>query len=316
MPPNERRSELVRLDREQVAAAIAAVLPTANVNKARVSELGRANTSYFVETDRSIYVLRVYARKPETCAKERALLTFIGTRLPVPMILGTGQFANGLPYAVVEHVPGVHLAELLKRAEPPLREAARELGRTLAQLTQIRFADFGDLNADAAGALVTVPWGFSDFHRWCLFESPAGARLGALRDRLWAVLQETRDRFEDPFAIHLTHGDFNPDNLLFHDDGRLAAVLDWEFAHAGKLWLDLGNLLRARPELTLEAELERELALGFAERGQRLPDDFRAHAELEDVGSALDFLSSPEDKPEIHARARAQIEQLLARFAR
>ena len=43
----------------------------------------------------------------------------------------------------------------------------------------------------------------------------------------------------------LVHSDLNPKNLLL-DPGTLAltGVLDWEFAHAGHAFTDLGNLLR------------------------------------------------------------------------
>ena len=43
----------------------------------------------------------------------------------------------------------------------------------------------------------------------------------------------------------LVHGDLNPKNLLL-DPGSLevVALLDWEFAHAGHPFTDLGNLLR------------------------------------------------------------------------
>lgn len=43
----------------------------------------------------------------------------------------------------------------------------------------------------------------------------------------------------------LVHGDLNAKNLIVDPDtGRLRAVLDWEFAHAGTWLSDVGNLLR------------------------------------------------------------------------
>ncbi len=41
------------------------------------------------------------------------------------------------------------------------------------------------------------------------------------------------------------HSDLNPKNLLLDPDTlALTGVLDWEFAHAGHPFTDLGNLLR------------------------------------------------------------------------
>ena len=43
----------------------------------------------------------------------------------------------------------------------------------------------------------------------------------------------------------LVHSDLNPKNLLLDPDTlALTGVLDWEFAHAGHPFTDLGNLLR------------------------------------------------------------------------
>ena len=313
----ERRTELVQLTQAQLERAVALVLPNVRVTAHRLAAGGRANTNYIVETDRGTHVVRIYVRDAATCAKERALCELVSSRVPVAKILGSGGTECGLghPFSVLEFVPGPTLEELARRGEPaPLLNAAASLGRVLGELTRFPFEQFADLQADANGTLVTVPWSFGDFYRWCLFESPAGARLGPLRDRLWALLERQSSAFSDPFAIHLTHGDFSPTNVLFDDDGRIAAVLDWEFAQAGKLWQDLGNLLRERPECELPSDFERALSDGFAESGRSLPSDWRAHAEFDDLSSACDFLSSVEDKPETHARALRQISRSLAHF--
>jgi aminoglycoside phosphotransferase (APT) family kinase protein len=43
----------------------------------------------------------------------------------------------------------------------------------------------------------------------------------------------------------LVHGDFNPKNLLIDSETlAVTGLLDWEFAHAGHPYTDLGNLLR------------------------------------------------------------------------
>jgi aminoglycoside phosphotransferase (APT) family kinase protein len=318
VPAVERRTEILQLTRLQIQGAIEHVLPRTTVTAHRLADQGRANTNYIVETDRGRYVLRVYVREGEACAKERALHELVGGRVPVARIWGSGDAQQGLghPFSVLDFVPGVSLEALAARGErAPLLHAARALGTILAELTSFRFDQFADLRADSTGHLQTVAWPFGDFYRFCLFESPAAVRLGPLRDRLWALLERQQGRFSDPLPFHLTHGDFNPSNLLVRDDGQVAAVLDWEFAHAGKVWQDLGNLLRERPELTLPSGFEAALADGFSERGVQLPPDWRAHAEFDDLSNACDFLSSVEEKPETHTRALRQISHLLERYA-
>jgi aminoglycoside phosphotransferase (APT) family kinase protein len=318
VPILERRTELVQLTQMQLLGAIRQVLPSAEVLRYQLVEKGRANTNYIVETTNSTYLLRIYVRAPEACAKECALHQLIAGRIPVPKIWGSGDAQQGLgyPFSVLDFVPGVTLEDFAAQADSAaLLGAARALGRVLAELTTFRFEQFGDLQTNASGALAVVPWSFTDFYRTCLFDSPAAARLGSLRDRVWALVEREQGRFSDPLPIHLTHGDFSPSNLLIGEDGRIASVLDWEFSHAGKLWLDLGNLFRDRPEFPIPPGFDAALADGFAEGGQALPSDWRAHAEFDDLSSALEFLSSAADRPETHARALRQVNHLLGRFA-
>lgn len=55
-----------------------------------------------------------------------------------------------------------------------------------------------------------------------------------------------RDNLPDPPPrLVLVHGDFRPANLLV-DDGRVTALLDWEFAHVGDPAEDLGWYLAPR----------------------------------------------------------------------
>jgi aminoglycoside phosphotransferase (APT) family kinase protein len=318
VPTLERHTELVQLTQMQLFGAIEQVLPNVEVVRYRLIEQGRANTNYIVETASNTYVLRIYVRAPEACAKERALHEWVGSRIPVPKIWGSGNAEQGLgyPFSVLDFVPGLTLEDFAASADDAaLLNAARALGRVLAELTTFRFEQFGDLQASSSGVLAVVPWSFTDFFRSCLFESPAAARLGSLRDRVWALVEREQGRFSDALPIHLTHGDFSPNNLLLREDGRVRSVLDWEFSHAGKLWQDLGNLFRDRPEFPIPRGFDTALAEGFAEGGTPLPSDWRAHAEFDDLSSALDFLSSAADRPETHARALRQINRLLERFA-
>ncbi len=64
-------------------------------------------------------------------------------------------------------------------------------------------------------------------------------------DGLRAVALEAQTRLDTVPRVCLVHSDLNPKNLLFDPDTlALTGVLDWEFAHAGHPFSDLGNLLR------------------------------------------------------------------------
>ena len=67
----------------------------------------------------------------------------------------------------------------------------------------------------------------------------------AERTPLAEVARQSQDLLDTQRRTCLVHSDLNPKNLLV-DPGTLevTGVLDWEFAHAGHPWTDLGNLLR------------------------------------------------------------------------
>lgn len=314
----ERRTAIVHLSDDQIVAAVRHVVPGAQLIGHRLTTTGLANTNYVIETARDIYVLRIHARDDALAAKERALYQLVKTSVPVARLLGTGDATVGLghTFSLLEFVPGETLeAAVAKANSHQLLAVARSLGRVLARLTTFHFATCGDLVAGVAdGELAVSPWERMDFFQRCLFESPAGNRLGPLRDRLWAFLQHAHDA-SDPLPIHLAHGDFNPTNLLIRADGEVAALLDWEFAHSGKLWSDVGNLLRHRAEAPLPAEFAEELARGLADGGVPLPQNWKQRSEVEDLSSACEFLSSEQGRPVVHARAHAQIARTLGRWA-
>ena len=230
-------------------------------------------------------------------------------------VLGHGDVA-GHPYTLTEHASGQTLQYFATAGRVP-PSAARNIGRVLAHIRRHEFDASGDLQGDD-GKLRVVDWGFGDnalegFVRRCLFESPAGERLGAAsRDRLWQVMEP---RLTAPTApARLTHGDFNPSNLLIDAAGEVTGVLDWEFAHAGDPIADVANLLRPRADYSLPDGFAEGLVSGLADEGVTLPVDWREQAAFTDLGSALEFLSSPEDKPRTHAAAIRQIERYLADY--
>ena len=66
------------------------------------------------------------------------------------------------------------------------------------------------------------------------------------------------------------HSDLNPKNWLVDPDTlEIAALLDWEFAHAGHPFTDLGNALR----FERDDVLDRGRARGYADRRGTPPSE-------------------------------------------
>lgn len=68
---------------------------------------------------------------------------------------------------------------------------------------------------------------------------------GARRDALADVCGPAQDLLDEVGRASVVHGDLNPKNVVVAPDTlEVAAVLDWEYAHAGHPWTDVGNLVR------------------------------------------------------------------------
>jgi aminoglycoside phosphotransferase (APT) family kinase protein len=105
--------------------------------------------------------------------------------------------------------------------------------------------------------------------------------------------------------VSLVHSDFNPKNLLVDPEtARITGLIDWEFAHAGSPYADLGNLLRFCEDPVLAGavlDALRPMALG-----ERLVDLGRAA----DIWALLD-LAERAAEHEVAAAAH----RLVARMA-
>jgi Ser/Thr protein kinase RdoA (MazF antagonist) len=72
------------------------------------------------------------------------------------------------------------------------------------------------------------------------------AGLGkALAERLLVVAEDAQDLLDEDRRVCLVHGGLNPSNVLVDPVTlEVMGLLDWEFAHAGSPYADLGNLVR------------------------------------------------------------------------
>jgi aminoglycoside phosphotransferase (APT) family kinase protein len=106
----------------------------------------------------------------------------------------------------------------------------------------------------------------------------------------------------------LVHSDLNPKNLLLDPDTlALTAVLDWEFAHAGHPFTDVGNLLR----FDRAPELEAAVLAAYAGRHGTAPEEALALARAADLWALVDLATRRAANP-VAARA----DRLLRAIAR
>lgn len=194
-------------------------------------------------------VLRLYLRDPERAEVDAALLEFVRGIVPVPRVLDQRKADTyGPSHLLLELLPGIRLDELLPSASDDVRQAAgRSVGRVLARLAGIPFLRAGEF----AGAELDVrPWPpeggglrpWVESHR----DLGAFARWTAEEfDGLLEVADDAQQLLDRSRRISLCHSDLNAKNVLVDaTTGEVTGLIDWEFAHAGTPYTDLGNLLR------------------------------------------------------------------------
>lgn len=214
-------------------------------------EGGWSGQTFLAEVAGQRSVVRLYAvpghRGEAAHEVDAALLRLVRGLLPVPEVLEVRRSdpASGLPAMLVtELVPGTRGDLLL----PTLDEAGQRVmgesvGRVAATLAGMPFLGAGWF---VDGNLRVQPWPFDGLPGWVEenlqrlagWTAEEGSGLRRVAHAAQAVLDEVT-------RCCLVHSDLNPKNLLLDADTlEVTGVLDWEFAHAGNPFTDLGNLLR------------------------------------------------------------------------
>ncbi|MEU6134739.1 phosphotransferase [Nocardioides sp. NPDC047086] len=209
---------------------------------------GWSGETFLAEAGGERSVVRVFAdprHHPQAAEIQEALHRLVRGLVPVPDVLELRRDdpATGMPALLVtEFVEGVRgdllLRDLDETHQGRLGRNLGEIAGTLAGMPCLSAGTFADKDLRIeAFALDLTEWVESYAER--LDWSPAD--LKGLRD----VAADAQDLLDTVARVSLVHSDLNPKNLIVDPDTlRVRAVLDWEFAHAGSPFADLGNLLR------------------------------------------------------------------------
>jgi aminoglycoside phosphotransferase (APT) family kinase protein len=250
------------------------------------------------------FVMRFYDRQPASCAKEVRILDLVRDDVPVPRVLHANvSGATGWPpFCVLEFIDGISLRELRARGNAKgVAEACYDAGRLLPRLARHRFARSGILTADlevAEGPFAGVSSAqvIEHFTSSPLFRQRVdGSLLARITDRVHA---SDADVAAGDDEVTLVHGDFNSPNILVHETAgawRVAALLDWEFAFAANIYVDIGNMLRyERPG---ESRYEPHFSRGLMDAGWKAPAGWVERARFADLPALCELLTR-EDVPE------------------
>jgi aminoglycoside phosphotransferase (APT) family kinase protein len=208
---------------------------------------GRSNLTYRVSDQAGRrWVLRrpplgqVLATAHDMGREHRLISALAPTDVPVPPVVGlcTDADVNGAPFYVMDFVDGHVIRD--REAADALDTAARErVGREVPEvLARIHAVDpdavgLGDLSRKEGYIERQLKrW----YRQWEQSKTRELASVDTVHEALSARIPE-----QGPAAI--VHGDYRLDNCLVADDGRIAAVLDWELCTLGDPLADLGLLL-------------------------------------------------------------------------
>ncbi len=252
---------------------IAEYLAGKSILSAELFSSGKCNSNYKLTLDDGIVcVARFY--NSENPDRECFVMDLARKIVPVPR-----EFYRGNDWVILEFLNG-KLLELVP-------EYSKAAGIAIAQFSSHIFDCPGRIEAD--GSISSFEFGGLQGFVELSMENPIVQEwLGSeRRERLIAILNERRWMFEElDSQTHLVHGDFNPTNILV-ESGQICGILDWEYALAGTPFMDIGNLLRNTDE-----NFHKDIHEGLLEGGMDLPEDWKERAELVDISSQLEFLTS------------------------
>ncbi len=210
----------------------------------RPLEGGWSGETFVAGADGERQVVRIYVRNPGRAEVDAALLRLVRGLLPVPEVLEVRRPDAELPgLLVTAFLPGVRGDLLISTLdEAGLRRLGHAVGELVARLGGMPMPKAGELvDADLTIRPFDLPDGLPGFvatHAWPQWSADERAGLNEVAER-------AQDLLDGVDRTALVHSDVNPKNLLV-DPGSLevTGLVDWEYAHAGNPFADLGNVLR------------------------------------------------------------------------
>ena len=260
---------------------------------------GWSGRTFLAEAGGERSVVRIYAepgpRGDAAPEVDAALLRLVRGIVPVADVLEVRRPRGEAPgLLVTSYVDGVRGDELLPglgRADSAAVGA--ELGALLADLAGMPFLSpgwFADADLTVRPfAELGYPDGLPEYADSLPLPLPDPTRRGLRR-----LCVDAQSRLDSVGRVCLVHADFNPKNLILDGtDHSVCALLDWEFAHAGHPYTDLGNLLRFEPS---SAYVDAVLGSFTDRRGATVPEA-RDLAQAADLWALLDLASRAGENP-------------------
>jgi len=237
---------------------------------------GNSNLTYLVtDAHGQRFVVRrpplhgVLATANDMRREWRAITALQTTAVPVPPTVGFCEDPAiiGAPFFVTGFVEGVVHHDLVTTEAASTPAQRRTLARSVVDV----LADLHAVDPEAPELAAHGRRGRYLERQLGRWDAQYRATAPSILTDMDAVVSRLRDHLPPENDTVVVHGDFRLGNLIVRDDGRIAAVVDWEISTLGDPLADLGFLLVtwARPGSDVgglsEAATAPSMADGFPE---------------------------------------------------
>jgi hypothetical protein len=294
----ERAKPLYSLPIQEIGEMLQSFIPGKKLVSAQLLGGGFSNTIYKLQIDsmEKPMVLRVSSEKK--CKVENTLHNILHKQIPVPEIYYS-EYQGDKSFSIMEWKEGIQLKNVMYSNDvKKIRLSAFNVGYWLSEIRKIKFTKSGFFNDDLVidVPLKITPDTFLSFMEEFLIEGKTSHWLGKeLTSKLWKFIQMNTHFLEnidvDPALVH---SDYNGLNILVSEDKdhcEVTGIIDWEFAFAGSVYVDIGNMIRYE-NIPCFAEFERAFIEGIHSGGIILQHDWKKIAKLVDLIALCDLLNN------------------------
>lgn len=313
----ERTFPFLDIDINKVSKLFEGVLKKEDiVNIIPINE-GCRTTNYIIQTREvnNKYLLKIFFSAEQNHKKEVKLLDKLANDIcvPVPRIykFNKHEIIEDKEYAIYQYIDGKTIGQAIYDGCALEENLIREVARSLAKIHSYKFdkAGYLDENLNIVKELPPLNLWYQDIIR-----DRTKNRLGkSITDKINHIVKENEKVLikidED---IRLVHGDFQGTNILT-TDGRLAGILDWEFAMAGHPLSDIGQFFR------YEEYFDKNLIKAFEDEynkssSYKLISDWYKISKLRDLISLIQLINTKEYMPNKHENIKIIINDTLEQF--
>ncbi len=310
----ERTFPFLEIDSDKIGKLFEGVLEEKNIVSVMKVNEGCRTTNYIVQSDQlnKKYILKIFLSTDQEHKKEIKLLRHLANNsiFPVSKIykFSTHELIQGREYAIYEYLEGKTLGQAINEGYLLEESFVRETARALAQIHSHEFNKVGFLDENLNIAEELPP--LSLWYEISMGDK-AKERLGkSIVEKINNIIKKNEKILtkldED---IRLVHGDFQGTNILIKD-GKLAGLLDWEFAMAGHPLADIGQFFR------YEECFNSKLIKAFEEEynknsSYKLMKDWYKISKIRDLVNLIQLIDTEEDMPTKHANIKKIISNNL-----